>query len=79
MTPISRRSAAQRMTVAECWCTATKRLEDVVVSAIEIVIIAPVFAVIAIAIRLEDGGRYCLAKFGLAGRGHHLKLTNSVR
>ena len=56
MTPMSGHSEALRTTAAASWRMATKRLEDIVVAAIGIVILAPVFAVIAIAIRLEDGG-----------------------
>ena len=56
MTPMSGRSVALRTTASTSWRMATKRLEDIVVAAVGIVILAPVLAVIAIAIRLEDGG-----------------------
>jgi lipopolysaccharide/colanic/teichoic acid biosynthesis glycosyltransferase len=67
-------------TTAASWRMATKRLEDVVVAAIGIVILAPVFAVIAIAIRLEDGGPvfYRQVRVGRAGRPFEIDKFRSM-
>ena len=79
MTPMSEYSGALRTTAAS-WRMATKRLEDVVVAAIGIVILAPVFAVIAIAIRLEDGGPvfYHQVRVGRAGRPFEIDKFRSM-
>ena len=80
MTPMSGRSVAQRTTAAASWRMATKRLEDIVVAAIGIVILAPVFAAIAIAIRLEDGGPvfYRQVRVGQAGRPFEIDKFRSM-
>ena len=80
MTPISRRSVALRTTAAASWRNVTKRLEDIVVAAMGIVILAPVFAVIAIAIRLDDGGPvfYRQVRVGRAGRPFEIDKFRSM-
>jgi lipopolysaccharide/colanic/teichoic acid biosynthesis glycosyltransferase len=77
---MSGRSVALRTTAAASWRMATKRLEDIVVAAIGIVILAPVFAVIAIAIRLEDGGPvfYRQVRVGRAGRPFEIDKFRSM-
>jgi lipopolysaccharide/colanic/teichoic acid biosynthesis glycosyltransferase len=79
VTPMSEYSGALRTTAAS-WRMATKRLEDVVVAAIGIVILAPVFAAIAIAIRLEDGGPvfYHQVRVGRAGRPFEIDKFRSM-
>lgn len=80
MTPMSGRSEALRTTAATSWRMATKRLEDIVLAAIGIVILAPVFAVIAIAIRLEDGGAvfYRQVRVGQGGRPFEIDKFRSM-
>ena len=80
MTPMSGHSVALRKTAAASWRMATKRLEDIVVAVIGIVILAPVFAVIAIAIRLEDGGPvfYRQVRVGRAGRLFEIEKFRSM-
>src|ERR1700722_7228029 len=77
---MSGRSVALRTTAATSWRMATKRLQDMVVAAIGIVILAPVFAVIAIAIRLEDGGPvfYRQVRVGRAGRPFEIDKFRSM-
>jgi len=67
---MSGHSEALRKTEAASWRMAIKRLEDIVVAAIGIVILCPVFAAIAIPIRLEDGGPvfYRQVRVGRAGK-----------
>lgn len=78
--PMSWRSAALHTTATMSWRMATKRLEDIVVAAVGIVILAPVFAVIAIAIRLEDGGPvfYRQVRVGRAGRRFEIEKFRSM-
>jgi lipopolysaccharide/colanic/teichoic acid biosynthesis glycosyltransferase len=77
---MSGHSETLRTTAAASWRMATKRLEDIVVAAIGIVILAPVFAVIAIAIRLEDGGPvfYRQVRVGRAGRPFEIDKFRSM-
>jgi lipopolysaccharide/colanic/teichoic acid biosynthesis glycosyltransferase len=77
---MSGRSEALRTTAATSWRMAIKRLEDIVVAAIGIVILAPVFAVIAIAIRLEDGGPvfYRQVRVGQGGRPFEIDKFRSM-
>ena len=80
MTPMSGHSETLQTTAAASWRMATKRVEDIVVAAIGIVILAPVFAVIAIAIRLEDGGPafYRQVRVGRAGRPFEIDKFRSM-
>jgi lipopolysaccharide/colanic/teichoic acid biosynthesis glycosyltransferase len=77
---MSGRSAALRTTATTSWRMATKRLEDIVVAAVGIVILAPVFAAIALAIRLEDGGPvfYRQVRVGRAGRPFEIDKFRSM-
>ena len=77
---MSGHSETLRTTAAASWRMATKRLEDIVVAAIGIVILAPVFAVIAIAIRLDDGGPvfYRQVRVGRAGRPFEIDKFRSM-
>jgi lipopolysaccharide/colanic/teichoic acid biosynthesis glycosyltransferase len=60
---------------------AVKRLVDVVASAVGLVSIAPVFALIAIAVRLEDGGPalYRQIRVGRDGRSFQIDKFRSMR
>jgi lipopolysaccharide/colanic/teichoic acid biosynthesis glycosyltransferase len=74
---MSGHSETLRTTAAASWRMATKRLEDIVVAAIGIVILAPVFALIAIAIRLDDGGPVFYRQFR-AGRPFQIDKFRSM-
>jgi lipopolysaccharide/colanic/teichoic acid biosynthesis glycosyltransferase len=80
MTPMSGHSEALRTTAAASWRMATKRLGDIVVAATGIVILAPVFAAIAISIRLEDGGPvfYRQLRIGRAGKPFEIDKFRSM-
>jgi lipopolysaccharide/colanic/teichoic acid biosynthesis glycosyltransferase len=77
---MSGHSEALRTTAAASWRMAAKRLEDIVVAAIGIVILAPVFVVVAISIRLEDGGPvfYRQVRIGRAGKPFEIDKFRSM-
>lgn len=77
---MSGHSEALRTTAAASWRMATKRLGDIVVAATGIVILAPVFAAIAISIRLEDGGPvfYRQLRIGRAGKPFEIDKFRSM-
>lgn len=56
------------------WQPATKRTIDIVVSAIMLLLLSPVFAVIAILVRLEDGGPVFFAQTRVGKNGHEFKM-----
>jgi lipopolysaccharide/colanic/teichoic acid biosynthesis glycosyltransferase len=77
---MSGHSEPLRTTAAASWRMAAKRLEDIVVAAIGIVILAPVFVVVAISIRLEDGGPvfYRQVRIGRAGKPFEIDKFRSM-
>jgi lipopolysaccharide/colanic/teichoic acid biosynthesis glycosyltransferase len=80
MTPMSGHSEALRTTAAASWRMTAKRLEDIVIAAIGIVVLAPVFVVVAITIRLEDGGPvfYRQVRIGRAGKPFEIDKFRSM-
>ncbi len=71
--PAAKASTSRRLAV--------KRLVDVVASALGLALIAPVFAMIAIAVRLEDGGPalYRQVRVGRDGRPFQIDKFRSMR
>jgi lipopolysaccharide/colanic/teichoic acid biosynthesis glycosyltransferase len=80
MTPMSGHSEALGTTAAASWRMTAKRLEDIVIAAIGIVVLAPVFVAVAITIRLEDGGPvfYRQVRIGRAGKPFEIDKFRSM-
>lgn len=70
----------RRTSAPASWRMATKRLGDIVVAATGIVILAPVFAAIALSIRIEDGGPvlYRQVRIGRAGEPFEIDKFRSM-
>ena len=75
------KSEALRARDSVAWRMAAKRVVDVLISAIGLALLSPVFAAIAVAIRLDDGGPvfFRQTRIGRAGRSFEIEKFRSMR